>query len=257
MTSTNNGWGSFRFPVELAAGSSSAGELDTLMSTISGLIAQALRSEMGAAWRKVIGGIASDHPLASGCRVDPVGYICDVEPTANLPQLKTTLPILAVYRMGEPTTEQITLCYEGLRQTWEVDWILGPLDAGLQRKIGGFAPIASDIMRYAIRTGAHPDYNGGHCPFFGKCADIKVIGQRGPGVMQLLGNDANYYGVSLTIETLERQVFTHGGIEVDAASSVHEFEQATTHVPYGAGDGLAFLDTTIDVTIDGIEDPGD
>jgi hypothetical protein len=252
-TTTHNGWGAFRFPVALTGDSTTAGTLDVGQAAIAGLLEQAIVSETGAAWRQLVETLHNDHPLRTAPIHSPVGYVCDVEPSGNLPQLKATPPILAVYRVGEPTTEQITLCYEGVRQTWEVDWILGPLDAGHQRKLGGFAPIIATIIRYAIRTGAHPDYNGGHCPFFGKFADIKVVGQRGPGVLQLLGADANYYGVSLTVETLERQVFTHGGIEVDQASSVHEFEQATTHVPYGTGDGTEFLDTTITTEIDPVD----
>lgn len=175
--------------------------LDPGRDILLGLFKQAITSELGARWDAIKIGTQ----LAT---VDVVETDLPLRPTAQLMQsLKTTFPMLAVYRSGAGTIDEHTLDIERLTQPWELVYVLGPLPPEDIRRLGDVLPAVAKVVMGTVRLRGHPDYNSGALQFFpgrgnfGSCRVVSYeVGQAQFGG----GEDApTYWATQVNLETVE------------------------------------------------------
>jgi hypothetical protein len=208
MSSNYGGFGGTRLP---AAAVLSASELDSGHKSLLGLLETAVNAELGAAWRSVLRRVGDGSFLKQYAGQKPVGTVCDFEPTEQQrTQFKGKFPLLAVYREGEPELWYPNQ-YLHQKQTWAIDWILGPITADQIPQLGKFAIAVSRVICRTIEYARHPDFREDVCQFQGEFAHIKPVGVNGPGVQRALSEDAGsgYYGLTVMIETWEREYDTN------------------------------------------------
>jgi len=204
MSSNYGGFGGTKFP---AAQVASASELDPGHKSLLGLLETAINSELGDAWASVLARVRDGNFLKQYVGQKPVGSVCDFEPTEQQrTQFKANFPLLAVYREGEPELWYPNQ-YLHQKQTWAVDWILGPVQADQIPQLGRFAIAVGRVICRAIEYARHLDYQEGVCQFQGEFAHIKPVSVNGPGVQRAAAEDAGsgYYGLTVILETWERE----------------------------------------------------
>jgi hypothetical protein len=246
--SIRTGYGAIDFPL-VESPHETPSSLDPALTTISEYLAAVIRAEIGPAWIVAAGKLPCDHPLRESFLNGPIGRVIPSEPTKDtLTQYKAEFPVLCVYRTGEPETFNLSMKYCGYKQKWGVDWIVGPLDLGQRRMIGGFANPVVKIMRTAIFYGRHPAYNNRINPFYGIVSKLDVVGQHGPGVAQALGEEQGfgYWSVSLDLESIER---------LTISQSESTFETASQYLVAGTSWGTDYLDMIIDPKIEDVQFP--
>lgn len=211
--SINGGYGALAFPLALTGTTSHAEQLDPGQAAIGGLLKAAINAELGAAWQAICNRLEPGHHLNRVPGRLPVADVTDMEPSpAVLGQKYATWPILAVYREGEPRREPLNLVQRKTIQRWAVDYVIGPLDAGDQARVGKFAQVVGSVINRVIEEGWHPAYQSGRRQFHGQFMRIDVVGQMGPGVARVLGDEKGngYYGLSILLQTEERTARTVG-----------------------------------------------
>lgn len=208
-----DGFGCTRFPVDpdLVGDAVTAANLDSGQDSIIGLLKAAINADLGAAWDRLVSQMPASHPLRNRNGYDlPVMHTTDSEPIPALTtQTLFAWPLLAVWPMGTPEAFELTMSLQALRQDWGVGYIMGPLDAAWQRKIGrGFCRLVYRSIQRAIRCGYHPAYQNGQRQFFGQFSEIKTTGCIGPGVVEILDKEKGigYYGIQVNLQTVERTV---------------------------------------------------
>jgi hypothetical protein len=235
MTSPSlyGGYGALAFPITLPVGIDVVDALDPGQYSIANLLKAAINAELGVAWKQICNRLSEGHHLVRENAL-PVAEIVDQEPSpALMGQRFAGWPVLAVYREGEPKTSGYNLYETQTEQQWAVDWVAGPLDAGDQSRIGKFALAVASIVRATIEVGFHPAYQNGVRQFFGQFYRIDAIGQQGPGVAHVLGDEKGngYYGVSILLQSVEFSVRTVGAA-VDVTNKWYDaFKNAPAGIP--------------------------
>lgn len=207
MTSLNGGFGATLFPVETV---DNAYELDPGHESLLRLLETAINSECGAAWQSIAARLSPQHYTQRDGVYLPVAMALPMEVSPQeMTQVKATWPILAVYREGEPEFSYLTLNHLALTQRWSCDYIIGPLSASHKLTVGKFAVVVARCIANVIHHGYHPDFRNGVAQFFGEFSSVQVKSIQGPGVAQSLGEESGggYYGLTVTIETMERTVY--------------------------------------------------
>lgn len=220
MSSFYGGFGAQRFPAPTVA---SATALDPGHEAIIGLVQTAINSELGDAWRGIVANLSPDHFLVRPSITQPVGSVSSLEPSPQqMTQFKAEWPLLAVYREGDPELTWLTTGMRSWKQQWSVDYVIGPIKAAHVNKIGRFVIAVARVIDRVITLGYHPDYNNGVCAFFGQFTQIETKSIQGPGMSAMLTTEsgAGYYGLTVTLESVERQVedgyAATGMVDVDA-----------------------------------------
>ena len=206
MARSFDSFGASRFP--LAAVDGCAINLDPGLEAIASLLCAAVEADCGNSWRKIISELEANSFLAES--TGPIGSVLTMIPTPqNCTQMKSTWPVLAIYREGEPVVGSYSLDYRNLTQRWSIDWICGPLGPDTQRKVGHFWVKVRDSMLNAIIQGMHPAYDSGKYQFHGQFAEIWPTDSAGPAVSDTLTTEkgAGYFGGMIIIQTIERQTF--------------------------------------------------
>jgi hypothetical protein len=209
-----NGFGCTRFPVDpdLVGDAKTAANLDSGQDSIIGLLEAAINADVGDAWKAIALELPMTHYLKSDelSQSLPVNYTTDSEPNPALTtQQRFSWPCLAVWPSGQPESFELTMALPALRQNWSVVYLIGPLDAAWQRKLGrGMCRLVYRSIQRAIWQGKHPAYENGRRQFFGQFSSIDVKGCDGPGVLEILDKEKNvgYYGIGITLQTVERTV---------------------------------------------------
>lgn len=170
------------------------------------LFEAALNAELGPAWRKVV----ARQPEESGLsRQNPVGDTFPGELTpAIMQERKGGYPLLAVHRSGEHSYEAETLELDRLRQPWEVNYILGPLDVAGVRQLQDILIDVSKVLRRTVERRGHPAYLGGEEIFFPDgVAQFSTCEVKGGtmGQASFAGDEKQtpYYALTLRLETTE------------------------------------------------------
>jgi hypothetical protein len=209
-----DGFGCTRFPVnpDLVGDDVTAANLDSGQDTIIALLAAAINADVGAAWQRIVQNLPNNHFLMREnlSASQPVNFTTDSEPNPALTtQQLFDWPVLAVWPSGQPEEFELTMAIPALRQNWSIAYLIGPLDAAWQRKLGrGICRLVFRSIQRTIWKGYHPAYMNGQRQFFGQFSEISTKGCEGPGVTEILDKEKNigYYGLGVTLQTVERTV---------------------------------------------------
>jgi hypothetical protein len=216
MPSMYGGYGATEFPVAVPTTTQFLDGLDLQQTCLALLLRDAINAECGTTWRRICHKLEEGHYLNRVMGQNPVAEVVDLEPSpAVLGQRFSHWPILAVYRDpgAHPETKVWNIEWATFtRQPWAVDWVIGPLDAGDQARVGKFALVVADVIRAVCEEGWHPAHLSGTSVFYGIFDQVNCVGQLGPGVAQVLGNEdgAGYYGISLLLSCTGGRVKTVG-----------------------------------------------
>jgi hypothetical protein len=239
MAASLDSFGGSRFPLTIQ---DSATIYDPGLASIVGLLSAAIEANCGDAWRSIVSRLGINSMLAES--TGPVSSVLSgIKPNpANLAQLATALPVLAVYREGDPSYDNKSFDYTLRRQQWSVEWVIGPLGPDLQRKVGHFWVPVSNAIVVAIHEGMHPAYQAGAYQFHGQFSEINVLTSGGPAVAEDLTTDkgAGYFGGSVILETVERFTFQNDV----AATGFEGGAYLTPHDGYGDDATDALVDVT-------------
>ena len=237
------GFGGQRFPADAVT---TAVDLDPGHTAIVGLLEAAINDELADAWAAIVGTLPTDHYLRLFSQIRPVGTASTLEMTPQvMTQYQSQWPVLAVYREGAPRLDWVSLQYRGWTQDWSVDYVIGPLKAQHLGKVGRFVIAVARVIENTITNGYHPAYLSGARQFFGQFSSIDPIGVMGPGIAQSLTDSepGGYYGLTVTLRTLERRV------ETDYASAT-TFETITGYVPVGTGTADVMTEQYTTITVE-------
>jgi hypothetical protein len=201
MASINESLGGTVFPADIGT-DKQATSLDPAREVITGLIRQAIISELGTAWTQVTNTIGGRWAGTS-----PVQDTLEIQPTAQaITERKSSLPLLCVYRMGSPTFETHSTQKELMTQEWGVVWILGQADIAERRKLSDFLQAGAKLIRLVTEKRWHPDYDGGVLQFFSNNGAIGKILLTGVEFEPAQINDkepTEWLILSCTLQTLE------------------------------------------------------
>lgn len=154
MTTTNSlyrGFGALEFPAA-ETDETTLASLDPARDLLLDLLAAALNAELGPRWTAA----SADTPLAGTL---PVAATLPHEPTLDtVREAREQLPLLCAFRSGEATFSQHTLWQRKLQQDWEIDYILGPLTTGDERKMADLLIAAAKVIELTIEQGGHRAY---------------------------------------------------------------------------------------------------
>lgn len=214
-----------------AAGVDTLVTLDPARDILTGLLKQAITSELGDAWNA----IAPSTALGAAAIV---ASTLPLEPTpTHLTALKKSLPVLCVYRKGAAPVDLITFSHDRITQQWGVDYILPPLGPEDERKLVDVLPAVAKVIRLAV-DGArgHPDYDSGALQFFpgkGNLARIRVLNYQ-VGRARFADTDVTdtptYLACSVTLETWEVSYYRDG--------SSTDLDGETFDLGVGDGEGV-------------------
>lgn len=226
-------FGGLELPVNAADFTTTLTPLDPARAVLAGLFKAAINSEFTEVWRKVTATLPADHALVGTL---PVETVLELFPgAAVVNQIKPKWPLLCVHRFGTGVYESITLHDDRLIQSWQVHYVLGPLSAPEQHKLGDMCLAVSRLIRMVVRQRGHLAYESGAVQFFpgkGDLAAVEVKSQEGPAQAVFAGdeNGALHYAVTLTLETVE--------VTTDNVEVFGSVDGATLSVAVGGGEGL-------------------
>lgn len=221
------GVGAQTFPV--AAGD----DLDPAQTMFLALFRAAINAELGEAWQGIWQGdskFLTKLPVESTFRTEP-----DLD---NLRQTKQSWPILALYRSGEPTTDEFTLWQGRVTQSWRIEHVLGPVDVVSELKARPFLERERALITRVLSMGGHPvyaavdlmDHRRIPADVFAP-AGLSVI--RAPrfqiGAASHAGSDTKYFALGCSFETHELETGTLG--------VGRDFEGVSVSLGTGNGDG--------------------
>lgn len=184
--------------------------LDPGRDVLLNVFAAALNDELAAVWTAAL-----LTPLENSA---PVKTKFGLEPNQDLlGSTKVTFPALFVYRSTETAaTDEHTLWQERITQPWGVDYMLGPLTAGDDRKFRDVLIAAVKIIKLTVRRGGHRAYaetNGvANLVLIGPptgFSTVRVVNfQLGRASFSEAG--PAYHSLSLRLETTELDGFVDG-----------------------------------------------
>ena len=167
MTTLYEAYGGATYPVyatQIDSAALSFEALDPCNQVLLDLVTAALRAELGtgasSAWGTVCAALPSGHSLSDS--TNPVGSQTKLPPNPEwFRQVKRgTFPIVSVY--CEPSVTYVGDLEKDHRlREWKVVWILGPGEAGENRKLEPVLPWFSGLMRRVILHARHPAYASG------------------------------------------------------------------------------------------------
>lgn len=207
--------------------------LDPANTILANLLKAAINAELGDGWAVL--SLSSPAVFSSV----PVEDVMEMEPTAQLlGQRKHGWPLLFVYRSSEPAAiEEYSIQEDRLSQKWGVDYVLGPLSIGDERKTRGGLIAVAKIIALTLRQGGHPAYlkdssnnpvnvlGPGYCEFTG----IKITEFR-LGAARFAEDAPAYHAMSMTLTTDE----VSGGVN---EAGLPEYLGTSIHAGQGTIDG--------------------
>lgn len=248
------GFGGLSLPVDSSGSPTTLTSLDAARSTLAALFKAALNAELATIWALA----AATGPLAG---TSPVQEAFELPPTSErMKQRKAAFPMLCVYRDGTGVFEQHTLNgqVERLTQPWTVDYILGPLGVGDERKLLDVFTAAEKTIRLVIRKRGHAAYQSGALQFFPNAdangdvplfpassllGSVELKSCDGPPHYQArFAGDAQtiYHAISMHLETVE---YTY---DVDGADPMVEAADFNVGVGDGTGTIADFIVASTD-----------
>lgn len=257
-----SGFGSTTFPLRTddpltGEPLTAAGQLDRGKTVLLYLLRAAINADCGDAWQAIMSQEDGDSFLQEyaklGIGLNPVMDIMTVQPSPqNLTQRKEAWPLLAVYREGEPTYDWKTSKIRRRTQQWGVDYIMAPLAADSQDRLGDIVVHVVDSIETTIMRGGHPAYNGGANPFYGIFNSLHVVSSTGPACSEVIDQKqgAGYFGGSVTLVSSE--------LSVPLANA--ELDPRWANLGYfptdyaGYGDALDAIPATVEPDIEGMGD---
>jgi hypothetical protein len=235
-------FGGFEFPAEAQDVTDTLAPLDPGRDILLGLFAQALTSELSAAWAVV----------SAGTVLAGTSVVQSQLPLAPSPELITTVakpfPLLAVSRTGTATFEEHTLDIERMTQQWDVAYVLGPLPPEDQRRLVDVLQAAAKVIALTVKRRGHPDYDNGALQFFAGKGHFGAarVAQYEVGQAKFAGGDdaPHYHVLSLQLETVEYESWLEG-----AAAPMEGMSMSI-----GVGNDGGFLPDVVRIDSDTIPD---
>ena len=206
---------------------------DPARDTLIALFSAAINAELGAAWNSARTGTA----LSASAPVADTSYTAPRR--SVLRESGYQFPLLAVYRTGEAPWSWFGLDVRQRRQRWGVDYILGPLKAEDERRLGGALNWVAAVVDQAIEQRGHPAYEDGDVQFYG--ADIPTVWR--PGTLASVSLISSQEGVASFGQDGE-------GVEFLACSMVLESTEFDG-VDCEVAAAFSGLNVSIDITGDG------
>lgn len=196
--------------------------MDPARDKLLALFATAITAELTAAWALASPGTALEgKPVVNGRLPLP--------PTEDiLTQQRVKWPLLAVYRDGQAEWQEWSLAIDMLRQTWTIDYLLGPLTIDDERKLADVLVAVSKVVTLVLQRGGHPSFEGGALQFLeafpsgeGGCrfTSARPLNQRtGRATVAEGPNAPRYLALTMQIETTERTYPDESGPPFDGAT---------------------------------------
>jgi hypothetical protein len=215
---------------------------DPALEELSGLLAAAIRSELGtgtdAAWTKVCAALPTGHRLLNN--TNPVGSVWKVAPNSDaIRQSQPAWPVLAIWREGNGEWEQRTMMIQHKRTRWSALWSLGDLESDLALKLGGVLSYVGDVMAQTLTRGSHPAYSDGELVFDGLFSSIAPVEVQAGRAMFPDDPEARFWGTTLTFETTERVTQLDEGsddMSMGFELAVGDAEELLPSLVFGEGD---------------------
>lgn len=225
--------GGLRLPALAGSVTDNLGPLDPARARLLALFESAIVSELEAVWGTVRATLPTGHALYSAA---VVADRMELEPTDEIMrQRKAAYPLLALHRTGEATHAEHTLEIDRLEQTWELHYILGPLEAAHAHQLLDACTAVSKIVQQVVKRRGHPSYQSGAPQFFdgrGSLASVKVTKHEGPGQSRYGTEDGPiYWAIVITLETVE--------LVSDVDGSFETLQGASYDVGVGGTEGVA------------------
>lgn len=162
-----------------------------------------INADMGAAFRHCVAGTPLDTSNA-------VEFVAATEPTPELIQTTTIkFPALFVHFSAEDDEEEepFTATISKVKQTWIVDYILGPLMPDSYERLSSAILLARQITSAICRAGGHAAYDvdpsgGGPAKVFVGAGyeDLRCGKMIGSGAAAFEGSEVRYFGGRWTIK---------------------------------------------------------
>lgn len=184
-------------------------DLDAPHGILLNLFAAAIRNDLEVPWSSATGGT----PL-SGTRA--VEHTSTQQPTDDyLKTVKVQFPALFVYDGDEIGVEQFTFGMNAVRRRWTVEYIIGPMEPAVSRRLKGALKSVIRLVTQVVAVGGHPAYamdsadvhpeqvfywdGAGGCGF----SEVKMITPAQVGAASFSEGGPVYHGCRIILETLE------------------------------------------------------
>jgi hypothetical protein len=241
-------WGDLSLPVEAADFDTTLTPLDPARAKLTALFKAAINYEFTEVWQKIVGsaggttGLGATHDLYGTL---PVQDTLELQPTHKfMLERKAAFPLLAVYRMGNPSMEQHTLFRDRLTCQWGMDYVVGPLTVAAVRQVGDICMAIVKLVRTVIRQRGHKAYEAGALQFFPDKGGLASIDLKSfaMGQIPFAGDEDGtvYYSLSMTLETSE--------IGYDDPAEFGDFDAADYTV--GVGDATDVVPDLVEAASD-------
>ena len=190
--------------------------LDPARDILLDLLAAALNFELADAWAAVV-------PVTPVHTTDPVADKVPFALTEQVMQSRVgKFPMLSVSRAeNEPSAiDEFTLWQWRLTQQWDIEYVLGPLTVGDERRLTDILPFAAKVILLTVRQGRHDAYASGAlklgtdgCGF----SSVRVVRYQ-VGTAKFADQAPIYHAMSLRLETTELTTFADAPNNLTGAS---------------------------------------
>jgi hypothetical protein len=196
--------------------------LDPGRDILLDLLAAALNYELAPVWESATAAtnLAGTTPVQ------------DKVPFALTEQVMTStarkFPVLSVTRAEDEDSalDEFTLWQWRLTQQWDVEYVLGPLTAGNERRLKDVLAFAAKVVLLTIRQGRHMNHESG-APVLGPSgsattatagfSSVRIVRYRA-GTASFADNSPQYHGMRIRLETTELTAFAEAPNDLDGAS---------------------------------------
>jgi hypothetical protein len=213
MPSLNESFGGLSWPVD--ASGTAFTDLDPAGDAMLAFYKACIEAEYGSRWNSVQATVPTNHIFAES--FSPVTDVLALAPSPNtIRQRKCKFPLLTLHRAGEARFELNTMSDDKMTQTWELNYILGPLRIEDERKFGDLCVAVAKLIRRVTTRRSHPAVEDGAVQLLGdfdpsdpysvpliSSIDARVAGF---GSAKFAGgeDDTTYHACTVEIETVER-----------------------------------------------------
>jgi len=223
MPTLHERFGGLQWPVDPDVASFT--DLDPAGDALLAFYKACIEAEYGERWTRVQGTVKPGHIFERSA--SPVADVLALAPAADtIRQRETRFPLLTLHRSGEGRFEPHGMNEDKLTQTWELNYILGPLRVEDERRFGDLCIAVAKLVRRVTSRSSHPAVNGGATQLLGDfdpsdpnsvplLSSVEVRSAIS-GVAKFASDesDTKYHACTIEIETVERS-----GFDVDGSSS--------------------------------------
>lgn len=213
MPTLHERFGGLEWPIDPDV--ASFNDLDPAGDAMLAFFKACIEAEYGERWASVQGTVKPGHIFESS--LSPVSDVLALAPSPNtIKQRSCRFPLLTLHRSGEARFEQVTTFDDKMTQTWELNYILGPLRVEDERRFGDLCVAVAKLIRRVCTRRSHPAVEDGAVQLLGDFDPsdpysvplISSIEARvaGFGAAKFAGgeDDTTYHACTVDIETVER-----------------------------------------------------